>query len=163
VPSTHRIYLQQDGRGRWVQTDQPTSTFYDVDVIRVIEEADTRWIRVSGAGMTMQSRSWQILRERVPDGATDGIVIDDLGATMKLIRNHWYVDQKGIHQDAWVALSPPKATCLQWLAGGLILIFGIVYVTADRGSIPVGVTLAVAGIVVLMLIVDALMKWRMDR
>jgi hypothetical protein len=128
-----------------------------VDADSPLEDNGTEWLPVTQAG---RGRAWDILFVQVPEGAADGIVIDDLGARMKLIRNRWYVDSKHVNLDMAGRLPQvARFTCLQWAAGLTIIIFGIIFILMD-GDISGEVALLVAAAAGLMLLADYLIQRR---
>jgi hypothetical protein len=156
ILATHRIYLQAGHRGRLSQTDKPTGIFYDVDANHPLKENGTTWLPVTQAG---RGRAWDVLFERVPHGSGDNIVIDDLGARMKLIKNRWYVDEK--HVNIGQAEKLPQVvrfTCLQWFTIGSIII-GLVLALVWEEQRPIIAITAVV-LAVLFLIADYLIQRR---
>ncbi len=125
MPSTHRIYLRSEQSGKIEQADTITPMFFDIDASDTLERFGSSWLQITRAS---SGRAWQVLFERIPDDARDGIIIDDLGARMRLIENKWYVDAAQINADKWYPLSRHRLTCLQWIAavllvGGLVVSF----------------------------------------
>src|SRR5512139_3155915 len=154
---THRVYLVQGSQGL-TQSKEPTDTFYDVDADHPIQFEGAVWLPVTQAGMGM-SRTWKVLYERVPDGAQDGITIDELGARMQLIRNRWYVDEAAVDQEKWTPLPPSRITCLQIVTGVLILGYSLWMLTTSR-QVSGTWTLFVAGLAAVLLIADYLIQRR---
>jgi hypothetical protein len=149
IRATHRIYMQQGMMGRLAQVPEPTSIFYDVDADTPLQENDTTWLPITQAG---RGRAWEILFERVPNGTEDNIVIDDLGAPMKLIKNRWYVDARHVDLDRAEKLPQVvRLTCLQWFTVGTIIV-GLVLVMVMDESRP---TVALISLILAVLFMAA--------
>lgn len=116
------------------------------------------WLPITQAGMGM-SKTWKVLYERVPDGAQDGINIDELGARMQLIKNRWYVYEAAVDQEKWTPLPPSRVTCLQIVTGVLILGYSLWMLTTSR-QVSGTWTLFVAGLAAVLLIADYLIQRR---
>ena len=147
---THRVYLHQYRNRRPEQTNEPTLLFYDINADAPIEHEGMSYLPVLRAS---SGKAWNILFESVPDGATDGILIEDLGARMQLIRTKWYVEREDVSVElAYRIIRPSPITCLQILAILILLGYAVGLLIAARP--PFSMTLAVASILILILAVD---------
>jgi hypothetical protein len=127
-----------------------------VDAEHPLQDNGTTWLPVTQAG---RGRAWEVLFERVPHGSGDNIVIDDLGARMKLIQNRWYVDAS--HIDLNVAEKLPRVvrfTCLQWFTIGTIIIGFVLALVWEEQRLIIAITAIV--LAVLFMIADYLIQRR---
>jgi hypothetical protein len=135
---------------------EPTNIFYDVDADTPLQENGTTWLSITQAG---RCRAWEVLFERVPDGSGDGIVIDDLGARMKLIKNRWYVDSEHINLEQAEKLPQVvRLTCLQWFTVGAVVI-GLIWTLATDTGKPI-IAISALVLAVLFMVADYLIQRR---
>lgn len=111
--ATHRIYILEDRNGNVMQADRPTGSFYDIDADHPREAHGTVWMRIIRA----KGKAYKTLFGTAP-GVRDDVVITDLGARMRLMDNHWYVDVQNVDPYKWMPLAVRREplSALQWLA-----------------------------------------------
>lgn len=129
--ATHRIYIFEDRQGQVMQADRPTNIFYDIDANHPIEAHGTAWMEIIRA----KGKAYRTLFGTAP-GVRENVVITDLGARMRLMDNHWYVDVQNVDPYKWMPLAVRREpmSALQWLAIFVAAVTLIVIYIGKPGS-----------------------------